>query len=152
MTAGQVSDYNDAAAPLGSLPSAERLYADPGYRPTKQHRPERAGRVIFFREALQDKGINICFPGWKSLGQAVRHEEDCCKRLNRDEFMFGRLKDWRCIARLYNRCAKTLPSAFALAATVLFWTCQSMRLEPATGKIIRSVQRIGLPLAVPERL
>jgi transposase len=35
--------------------------------------------------------------------------------------MFGRLKDWRRVATRYDRCAKTILSAVALAATVLLW-------------------------------
>jgi len=36
--------------------------------------------------------------------------------------MFGRLKNWRCIATQYARCAHTLLSAISLAATVVYWT------------------------------
>lgn len=35
--------------------------------------------------------------------------------------MFGRLKDWRRVATRYDRCPKVFLSAFALAATVMFW-------------------------------
>ena len=35
--------------------------------------------------------------------------------------MFGRLKDWRRFASLYDRCRKVFLSAIALAVTVLFW-------------------------------
>jgi hypothetical protein len=34
--------------------------------------------------------------------------------------MFGRLKNWRCVATRYDRCAKTFLSDVALAATVIF--------------------------------
>jgi transposase len=51
MTAGQVSDYTGAAALLGSLPKAEWLLADPGYD------------AVWFREALNDKGIKPYIPG-----------------------------------------------------------------------------------------
>lgn len=43
MTAGQVSDYTGAAALLGSLPAAEWLIADRGYRAGERHRSERTG-------------------------------------------------------------------------------------------------------------
>ena len=36
--------------------------------------------------------------------------------------MFSRLKDWRCIATRFDRCAKVVLSAFALAAVVVFVT------------------------------
>lgn len=35
--------------------------------------------------------------------------------------MVGRLKDCRRIATRYNRCAKTILSVVALAATAMFW-------------------------------
>lgn len=35
--------------------------------------------------------------------------------------MFGRLKDWRRVATLYDRCPKVFLSAIALAATVIYW-------------------------------
>jgi len=81
-TAGQVSDYTGAAAPLGSLPSADWLLADRGYD------------ADWFRDALKDKGIKPCIPSRKSRGKPIRHE----KRRNRIEIMFRRLKDWRRVA------------------------------------------------------
>ena len=35
--------------------------------------------------------------------------------------MFGRLKDWHCIATRYDRCTTTLFNAITLAAIVIFW-------------------------------
>jgi len=45
LTEGQVSDHTGAAAPLGSLPAAERMIADRGYD------------ADWFRDALKDMGI-----------------------------------------------------------------------------------------------
>ena len=109
MTAGQVSDYTGAAAPLGSLPVAEWMIADRGYA------------ADWFRDALKDKGIRPRVPGRKSRGTAVRYDKRRCRRRNRFEIMFGRLKDWRGVATRYNRSAKTFLSAVALAAAVMFW-------------------------------
>jgi transposase len=81
-TAGQVSDYTGAAAPLGSLPSADWLLADRGYD------------ADWFRDALKDKGIKPCTPGRKSRGKRTKHD----MRRNRIEIMFGRLKGWRRVA------------------------------------------------------
>ncbi|PWC26340.1 IS5/IS1182 family transposase, partial [Pseudoroseomonas aestuarii] len=39
--------------------------------------------------------------------------------------MFVRLKDRRCIAMRYDRCAHTFMSAICLAATTLFWINES---------------------------
>jgi hypothetical protein len=35
--------------------------------------------------------------------------------------MFGRLKDWRRVAKRYDRSQTVFLSAIALAATVIFW-------------------------------
>jgi transposase len=109
MTAGQVSDYTGAAALLDSLPKADWLLADRGYD---------AG---WFRDALKDKGIKPCIPGRKFRGKPVKHDKRRYKRRNRNEIMFGRLKDWRRVATRYDRCPKVLLSAVALAAIVMFW-------------------------------
>ena len=82
MSAGQVSDYNGAAALLGSLPKADWLLADRGYD------------ANWLREALNDKGIKVCIPGRKSRKTTVKYDKRRYKRRNRIEIMFGRLKDW----------------------------------------------------------
>ncbi len=109
MTACQVSDFTGAAALLGCLPATEWMLADQGYD------------ADWFPDALKDKGIRPCIPGWKSRGKAIRHDKRRYRRRNRLKIMFGRLKDWRRIATRYDRCAKTFLSAVALAATVFFW-------------------------------
>ncbi len=76
MSAGQVSDYTGAAAPLGSLPMAGWLLADRG------HDADR------FREALKDKGIKACMPGRKSRKKAAKYNKRRYKRRNRIEIMF----------------------------------------------------------------
>ena len=109
MTAGQVSDYNGAAALLSGLPSADWVLADRGYH------------ADWFREALKDKGIKPCIPGRKSRSKPVKHDRRRYKRRNRIEIMFGRLKDWRRVATRSDRCPRVFLSAIALAATVIFW-------------------------------
>jgi transposase len=106
---GSHSIYTGAAALLGSLPAADWMIADRGYD------------ADWFRDALKDKGIRPCIPGRKSRGKAVRYDKRRYRRRNRIEIMFGRLKDWRRIATRYDRCARTLLSDVALAATVMFW-------------------------------
>lgn len=109
MSAGPVSDYTGAAALLGSLPKAEWLLADRGYD------------ADWLREAIEDKGINVCIPGRSSRKKTVKYDKRRYKRRNQIEIMFGRLKDWRRVATRYDRCPETFFSAIALAATVLFW-------------------------------
>jgi len=109
ITAGQVSDYIGAAALLDDLPKAKWMLADRGYD------------ADWFRDALEKKGIKPCIPGRKSWNKAAKYGKRRYKRRNRIEIMFGRLKDWRCVATRYDRCPIAYFSAIALAATVLFW-------------------------------
>ena len=80
-----------------------------------------------FRDALKDKGIKPCIPGWKSCSKPIKYDKRRYKRRNRIEIMFGRLEDWRRIAIRYDRCPKVffsaiaLALALALAETVMFW-------------------------------
>ncbi|WP_145111406.1 transposase, partial [Cereibacter sediminicola] len=67
----------------------------------------------------------VCIPGRKSRKTAVKHDKRHCKRRNRIEIMFGRLKDWRRIPTRYDRYPETFLSAVALAATVLLWLRRS---------------------------
>ena len=94
---------------LGSLLAAEWMIADRGHD------------ADWFRESLKHKGIRPCIPGRKSRRKVVRYDNRHYRRRNRIEIMFGRLKDWRRVATRYDRCAKTIRSAVALAATVMFW-------------------------------
>lgn len=109
MTAGQVSDYTNAAALLNSLPRADWLLADRGYD------------ADWFRDALKDNGLTPCIPGRKSRGEPVKYDKRRYKRRNRIEIMFGRLKYWTREATRYDRCPKVFLPAIALAATVMFW-------------------------------
>ena len=112
ITAGQVSDYTGAAALMNGLPEAEWLLADRGYD------------ADWFRETLEDKGTKPCIPGRKSRKsrkKTVKYDKRRYKRRNRIERMFGRLKDWRRVAKRYDRSQTVFLSAIALAATVIFW-------------------------------
>jgi transposase len=91
------------------LPAADWMTADWAYD------------AEWFRDALKDKEMGPCIPGRKLRGKAVRHDKRRCRRRNRSEIMFRRLKDWRRIATRYYRCARTFLSMVALAATFMFW-------------------------------
>jgi transposase len=62
-----------------------------------------------------------CIPGRANRNEPIDYDEDLYKQRNRIERMFGRLKDWRCIATRYDRCAHAFMSAICIAATVIFW-------------------------------
>lgn len=82
MTTGQFSGYLGAVALLGSLPSAEWLFADRGHD------------ADLFREALNHKGINLCvLLGWKLSGKRIKHARRRCKGRNWIETLFGCPKD-----------------------------------------------------------
>lgn len=82
---------------------------------------DRGYDADWFRKALQAKGIKPYIPGRKSRLQPVQYDKRRYKRRNRIEIMFGRLKDWRCVAKRCDRCPSVFFSAIALAATVIFW-------------------------------
>ena len=86
VTAGQVSDYIGARALVSSPPKVDWLLADRGYD------------ADWFREALNDKGIRACIPGRKQRKKSVKYDKRRYKMRNRIEIMFGRRKDWRCLA------------------------------------------------------
>ncbi|OCJ65305.1 transposase, partial [Agrobacterium tumefaciens] len=94
---------------LDDLPKAHWMLADRGYD------------ADWFRDALQQKGIKPRIPGRKSRSLPVKYDKRRYTRRNRIEIMFGRLKDWRRVATRYDRCPTVFFSAFALAATVIFW-------------------------------
>lgn len=110
MSTGQVSDNDtSAAALLGGLPKADWLLADRDYD------------VGWLRKTMKDKKIKACISGRTSRKKTVSYDKRRCKRRNRIEIMFGRLKDGRWAATRYDRCPKVFLSAITLTATLLFW-------------------------------
>ncbi len=109
MTAGQISDHTGAAALLDDLPAVKWLLADCGYD------------ADCFRDGLEEKGIRPCIPGRRSRTTPVNYDKRKYRRRNRIEIMFGRLKDWSCVATRYDRCPTVFFSAVCLTATVMFW-------------------------------
>ncbi|GAB5435654.1 MAG: hypothetical protein FalmKO_07790 [Falsiruegeria mediterranea] len=57
----------------------------------------------------------------------MKYDKRRYKQRNQIEFMFGRLKDWRRVATVFDRRLKVFLSAIALAATVIYWLRNSMR-------------------------
>ncbi|NOW49010.1 transposase [Novosphingobium sp. SG751A] len=77
ITAGQISDYTGAAALLDELPKAQWMLADRGYD------------AEWFRDALEQKGIEPCIPGRKSRSLPVKYDKRRYNQRNRIE------KAWR---------------------------------------------------------
>jgi transposase len=86
VTAGQLSYYIGARAPVSSLSKVDLLQGDRGYD------------ADWLRDAVKDKEIRACIPGRKQRKKPVEYDKRRCKRRNRIEIMVGRLNDWRCVA------------------------------------------------------
>lgn len=84
-----------------SLPAAQWMLKDRGYG------------ADWFRDALEEKGIRPCIPGRKSCAEPVSYDRREYKRRKRIEIMFGRLRDWRRVAKRYDRRPTVLFSASA---------------------------------------
>jgi len=107
MAAGRISDYTGAAAVPDEPPKAQWMLADRGYD------------AVWFRNALQKRGIKPCIPGLKSRSTTIKYDKRRYRHHHRIEIMSGRLKDWRRLATRYDRSPAVFFSAIALAATVI---------------------------------
>ena len=107
-----MSDYRGARLIVDVLPPAKQLLADRGYD------------ADWFREALQAKDIEPCIPPRKNRKRKIEYDAALYKQRHKVENMFGKLKDWRCIATRYDRCAHTFFSAICIAASVIFYLNQ----------------------------
>ena len=68
-----------------------------------------------------DMGITPCNPSKTNRKVEIGHDAILYKTRHKIENMFGRMKDWRRVAILFDRRADIFLAACALAATVLFW-------------------------------
>jgi hypothetical protein len=83
---------------------------------------------------LITKDINPCNPSRKGRKTAIPHDANLYRKRHKIENMFARLKDWRGIAKRYDRCADLFLSACALAATIrhfLAWMAKVLSLHNA---------------------
>ncbi|MGY6552734.1 MAG: transposase [Erythrobacter sp.] len=77
-----------------------------------------------FRAALEQRGITPCIPSKTNRKVPIPHDTVLYQERHKVENMFGKLKDWRRIHTLYDRCAHTFMSAICIAATVIYWLPQ----------------------------
>ena len=110
---GQMSDHRGAALMLDALPGARVLIGDRGY-------DRRA-----LRDTLAARGTDACMPSTRSRKIPIPHDPALYRRRHRIENLFARLKDWRCIATRYDRCAHTFMAAITIAAIMIFWINES---------------------------
>ena len=80
LTAGQRSDYVGARALLDSLPAAKHMLADRGYD------------ADWYREALENRGIESCIPSRKGRRTPIPHDADRYRQRHRIENSFARLR------------------------------------------------------------
>jgi transposase len=78
LSEGQMSDYKGARV---------LLIADRGYD------------AAWFRAALRTKGITPCIPTKRNRKIQIEYDKTLYRQRHRIENMFGRLKDWRRIAK-----------------------------------------------------
>jgi len=104
-----MSDYKGAEILLDELPRGKFMLADRGYD------------VLWFRDGLKRKGIKPCLTAKKNRKTDIPYDKTLYKQRHKIESMFGRLKDWRCIATRYDRCAHPFFSAICIAAFVIWW-------------------------------
>jgi transposase len=105
LSEGQMSDHKGAALMLPALPKAEELLGDKGYD------------ANWFRQALAERGITACIPSKSNRRKPIEHDRTLYRQRHKIEYMFGRLKDWRCVHTRYDRCARTFMSAIC----IIFW-------------------------------
>lgn len=112
LSEGQMSDYKGAALMIDAFPKAKTLLADRGYD------------ADWFRQALIDRGITPCIPSKANRKVPIPHDRVLYRQRHKVENMFGKIKDWRRIHTLYDRCAHTFMSAICIPATIIFWINQ----------------------------
>jgi transposase len=85
---------------------------------------DRGYDADWFRETLQNKGIEACIPPKKNRKQKISYNAKLYKQRHKVENMFGKLKDWRRVATRYDRCAHTFFSTICITASVIFFLNQ----------------------------
>lgn len=104
-----MNDHKGAGRLIDALPPAKELIADRGYDSDR------------FRAALEDLGIQPCILSRKSRKVVYPHDAALCRQRHHVENVLAKLKDWRCVATRYDRCADIFFAAVVIAAIVIFW-------------------------------
>ena len=92
-----------------------------GLPPAKHMLADRSYDANWYREALEEKGIEPCIPSRKSHKVPNPLDEVRCRKRHKIDNSFTRLKDWRRVATRYDGCPKVFLSAGALGAAVMLW-------------------------------
>lgn len=110
MTPGQRGDVRAAEGLLDQLPPGRACAADTAYDSDA------------LRQFLCERGTRPVIPSNPTRKQHHPFDRSAYKRRNAIERAFCRLKDWRRIATCYDKLARNLHAAIALAAIVIWWT------------------------------
>jgi transposase len=97
---------------FSAMPSAKVFITDKGFDSDD------------FREALRERGVTACIPQRRSWKLFIPYDKELYKTRHKIENLFGKLKDWRRIARRYDRCSHTIFSAICIAASCAFYLNQ----------------------------
>lgn len=106
---GWTGDHKGARLVLDPLPPASGLIADCG------------DHSAWFRYELGARGIAPYIRSSKSRKKLYPRDKALCRQRHKVENLFAGLKDWRCVATRYDRCARIFFSAISIAATATFW-------------------------------
>ncbi|MFC4168200.1 hypothetical protein [Teichococcus aestuarii] len=98
--------------------------------------------------SLADHGIEPRIPLRRGRKQRIAHDRMLYRQRHRIEIVFSKLKGWRRIATLHDRCAHTFLSATCLAA-ILFWIDDTNSLQidllwPSAGPLVCFKARNGV--------
>ena len=108
LTPGNVADISMAAPLIEALPPSIRLIADKGYD------------ANHFRDLLETRGTEAVIPSTASRKTPIPFDRIAYRERNLIERMFGRLKDFRRIATRYDKLARNVLAAMAIAAAVIW--------------------------------
>jgi transposase len=109
LTGGNRNDFAAAPALLDDLPPAKWFLADRGYD------------AEWIRNLLKENGITPCIPYRKLHKAPGTYDKALYRKRHRIENTFARLKDWRRLAKRYDRSPVTFRNVAILAAIVIFW-------------------------------
>jgi len=110
LSPGNSADIATTPELLALLPSPKRLLADKGYDANS------------LRRHLAATATEAVIPSTRSRERPIPSDRVAYRDRNMIERAFCRLKDWRRIATRYDKLAKNVASAVALAATIIWWT------------------------------
>ena len=83
---------------------------------------DRAYDANSLRSVLREHGAEAVIPSTRSRRRPIPYDPVAYKQRNLIERMFGRLKDFRRIARRYDKLAANYLAGIVIAATVTWWT------------------------------